>query len=105
VRGVFRQDGATVPLIDLGQRLGHGPTAGTDRTRVLLTGARDEILGFAVGSVDQLDWSEWRTARSCGDTMVAGIVSLPRLRTQGVVPVVDLARYDAARTAGPGGHG
>jgi purine-binding chemotaxis protein CheW len=105
VRGIFRQDEATVPLIDLGQRLGHGPTAETERTRVLLTGARDDLLGFTVESVDQLEWSEWRSARPTGDAIVTSIVSLPRLGAQGVVPVVDLARYDAAAPAGPSNHG
>lgn len=96
LRGIFREDQATVPLIDLGQRLGHGPMAITDRSRVLLAGSRDDLVGFAVDSVDHLEWSAWISRRPMADDMVTGLVSLPRLGGQGVVPVVDLDRFGAA---------
>ena len=100
VRGVFRQDGATVPLIDLGHRLGRGRTEVSERTRVLLTGSRDAFTGFIVDGVDHLEWSAWRSDRVAGDAMVAGLVGFPRLGAQGVVPVVDFGRFKA-----PAGHG
>jgi chemotaxis signal transduction protein len=100
VRGVFREDAATVPLIDLGHRLGHGRTEVSERTRVLLTGSREALTGFTVGGVDHLEWSGWRSDRAGGDDMLAGLVGFPRLGAQGVVPIVDLARFEA--TAGHG---
>jgi purine-binding chemotaxis protein CheW len=94
VRGLFRTDGATVPLIDLGHRLGHGATAGGERARVLLAGTRDAPLGFAVESVDYLEWSAWRSRDQADDPLLAGKVSLPRLGPHNVLPVVDLERFD-----------
>ncbi len=99
LRGVFREDQATVPLIDLGRRLGHGPMAVTESSRVLLTGTREDVVGFAVDSVDHLEWSAWRSQRPMADDMVAGLVSLPRLGTQSVVPVVHLERFDVRQGA------
>jgi chemotaxis signal transduction protein len=97
VRGVFRSEDATIPLIDLGQRLGHGRTAVADRTRVLLTGGRGQLTGFAVGGIDHLEWSAWRSDSARGDAMVSGLAGFPRLGAEGAVPVIDLARFgDAA---------
>ena len=91
VRGVFRSDGATVPLIDLAQRLGHGPGAASERARVLLAGSREAPVGFAVESVDHLEWSSWRSQEPGEDPIISGKVALPRLGTRGVLPVIDLA--------------
>jgi chemotaxis signal transduction protein len=90
--GVFHMDGSTIPLIDLGDRLGHGPTRATDRARVLLGGSREHPAGFLVDAVDHLEWSAWRSDRAVRDDMVEGVVTVPRLGRQSVVPVVDLGR-------------
>ena len=99
VRGLFRTDGATVPLIDLAHRLGHGPTARGERGRVLLAGTRDAPLGFTVESVDYLEWSAWRSRDLADDPLVTGKVSLPRLGPSNVLPVVDLESFDTRAAA------
>jgi chemotaxis signal transduction protein len=88
-----------VPLVDLGLRLGHGPTEAGERTRVLLAGSREAPFGFVVESVDYLEWSAWRSREPGVDPLVAGKVSLPRLGTQGVLPVLDLATLGSAVSA------
>ena len=98
VRGLFRSDGATMPLIDLGHRLGNGPTAPGERVRVLLAGTHHAPLGFIVESVDHLEWSSWRSSESSGDTLLTGKVSLPRLGAQSVIPVLDLEGFETSAT-------
>lgn len=99
--GVFRGDEGTIPLIDLARRLGHGGTVITERTRVLLTGDREAVVGFAVDSVDHLAWSSWRSERPSEDGAISGIVSLPRLGEKSVFTVVDLHWIDPTRARSP----
>lgn len=96
LRGVFRDNGRTVPLVDLGHRLGHGPTEPTDRVRVLLRGSLEEPTGFVVSGVDHLEWSTWRLHQGTGNDPVDGAITIPQLGQQTVVPVVDLDRIAAA---------
>lgn len=97
--GVFRSDEGSIPLIDLAQRLGHGRTNITERTRVLLTSDRDAVVGFAVDSVDHLAWSAWRSDSPSDDGTISGMVSLPRLGDRTVFSIVDLRRVTPAQTA------
>jgi purine-binding chemotaxis protein CheW len=99
VRGLFRSAGVTLPLIDLGHRLGRGPTAAGEQARVLLSGSREAPLGFLVESVDHLEWSSWRSREAAADPLLTGKVGLPRLRTGGVLPVLDLEGFDAMAPA------
>jgi purine-binding chemotaxis protein CheW len=94
--GVFHEDGQTVPLIDLGCRLGHGRIGRSDRARVLLTGDQETLTGYAVEGVDHLEWSAWRSDRMAADGIVGGLVGFPRLGAEGVLNLVNLNRFPAA---------
>ncbi len=94
VRGVFREAGAPGPLVDLRHRLGYPPAEAMERSRVLIAGSASSPIGFIVEGVDHLEWSDWRSdGRQEG--MINGVVSLPRLGAQSVMPLVDLTRIAA----------
>lgn len=94
--GVFREGGATIPMIDLALRLGSRPTETAERSRVLIAGSDASPLGFLVDGVDHLEWSSWRSSDPRADTPITGMVSLPRLVGKSVLPVIDLMGCDAA---------
>jgi chemotaxis signal transduction protein len=96
VCGLFREAGTAGPLIDLRRRLGFQPTEITERARVLISGSEDSPLGFLVDGVEHLEWSAWRSDGARQDDMIIGVVSLPRLSGQSVLPLLDLTRCDAA---------
>lgn len=52
VCGVVNLRGTVLPIIDLGARLGHGPTEPTDRHAIIVAEAEDKLVGLLVDGVN-----------------------------------------------------
>lgn len=54
VKGLINLRGQTVPIVDLGRRLGLGPTAPSDATRIIVVDACDGHVGLLVDAVTEV---------------------------------------------------
>jgi len=91
VRGVFSVDGIAALYVDLAEVLGLRQDRGAC-ARVLLVGDGPHRVGFAVGSVDGIETSEWRRSEARGGST---IVQLGRGPGRRILPAIDLQRLAA----------
>ena len=107
LRGVIDLRGATVPVIDIGVKLGLGPSPITPDTRVLVAtlglGARDLVVGLQVErvfEVAQLEAGSLQAPPSVGGGWRSAYVkAIGRLRGEFVI-VLDLPKlFDADEIA------